>query len=39
VIGRGIRYTYPRGGSYRLRVIGYDRAGNTTTITRNFRIG
>jgi hypothetical protein len=39
VIGSGYRYTYPRGGTYTLRVIGYDRAGNATTISRTFRIG
>ena len=38
-IGSGTRYTYPRGGSYRLRVSGYDRAGNRTDITRTFNIG
>jgi hypothetical protein len=38
-IGKSTRYTYPRGGSYRLRVSGYDRAGNRTDITRTFNIG
>jgi hypothetical protein len=39
VIGSSLRYTYPRGGTYTLRVIGYDRAGNSTTVSRTFRIG
>ncbi|HEV2061271.1 MAG TPA: hypothetical protein VGR12_00350 [Solirubrobacteraceae bacterium] len=38
-IGSSIRYTYPRGGTYRLRVIGIDKAGNRTVVTRTFRIG
>jgi hypothetical protein len=38
-IGRSIRYTYPRGGSFTLRVSGFDKAGNRTDVTRSFRIG
>lgn len=34
----GITYTYPRGGSYTLRVTGYDRAGNRAVITRELRV-
>ena len=33
------RYTYPRGGSYTLRVSGFDKAGNRTDVTRNLRLG
>ena len=38
-IGRSVRYTYPRGGSYTLRVSGFDNAGNRTDVTRSIRIG
>jgi hypothetical protein len=38
-IGSSVRYTYPSGGSYRLRVTGFDKAGNRTDITRSFTIG
>ena len=38
-IGSAIRYTYPRGGTYRVRVLGYDKAGNAAVISRTFRIG
>ena len=38
-IGSSTRYTYPRGGSYTLRVLGYDRAGNAAVVSRTYRIG
>lgn len=38
-IARSIRYRYPRGGTYTLRVSGFDRAGNRTDVTRTFRLG
>ncbi|HEV3000584.1 MAG TPA: hypothetical protein VGW75_07585 [Solirubrobacteraceae bacterium] len=38
-IQRSVSYTYPRRGSYTLRVSGFDRAGNRTDITRDVRIG
>ncbi len=38
-IGSSTRYTYPRGGSYTLRINGYDRAGNRAEITRNLNLG
>ncbi|HEX2085992.1 MAG TPA: hypothetical protein VHF89_09945 [Solirubrobacteraceae bacterium] len=38
-IARSIRYTYPRGGSFTLRVSGYDKAGNRADVTRTFNIG
>jgi hypothetical protein len=38
-IGRSVRYTYPSGGTYELRITGFDRAGNRTVIERTLRIG
>ena len=38
-IGRQIRYRYPRGGTYTLRVVGHDKAGNKRVVKRRFRIG
>jgi len=38
-IGSRIRYTYPRSGTYTLRIIGIDRAGNRTVISRTLRMG
>jgi hypothetical protein len=37
-IGRSTRYTYPRGGTYTLRVSGFDKAGNRTDVTRTLRL-
>jgi hypothetical protein len=38
-IGRSVRYTYPRRGSYTLRVSGFDNAGNRVDVTRRLTLG
>jgi hypothetical protein len=38
-IRRSTQHTYPRGGTYTVRVSGFDRAGNRTDVTRTFRVG
>ena len=38
-IASGTRYTYPRGGTYRVTVSAFDRAGNEATVSRELRIG
>jgi hypothetical protein len=38
-IGSSVRYTYPRGGTYDLRITGFDRAGNRAVIERTLTIG
>ena len=38
-IGDRVRYTYPRGGTYTLRITGFDRAGNRRVISRTLRMG
>jgi hypothetical protein len=37
-IGRRFRYRYPSGGTFKLRVIGFDEAGNRTVVKRSFRV-
>jgi hypothetical protein len=38
-ISSGARYTYTRGGTYTVRVSGFDKAGNRTVVSRTFRVG